>query len=220
MAGILAIGVASMAEMLSLRRVHSPASQQRKREQAAKRRAHLGAEQAGLDRIAHHEEPAERQRQPADPHHPAGADRFLEAAVGLRQGRRWCRRRAACGLLRSLRGQGRCDGFGFRSDGRRRRGDACRRRGLRTLERHERRERWRHGHSGGGRCRFERLQTLAQLRHLVHGLTCEDQGGDRNCDRREQNEGIVEHLASRRARQSVNRPRPQPGCNPVCSFVR
>ena len=72
--------------------------QQGQREQAAQHRADAGAEQAGLDRIAHHEEPAERQRQPADPHHPAGADRFLEATVGLRQRRRW-RCRAAGGLL-------------------------------------------------------------------------------------------------------------------------
>ena len=72
--------------------------QQGQREQAAQHRAHAGAEQAGLDRIAHHEESAERQRQSADPHHPAGADRFLEAAIGLRQRRRWCRR-AACGLI-------------------------------------------------------------------------------------------------------------------------
>ena len=75
-----------------------PGQQQGQREHAAQHRAHAGAEQAGLDRIAHHEEPAERQRQPADPHHPAGAEGFLEAAVGLRQRRR---RRccAACGML-------------------------------------------------------------------------------------------------------------------------
>ena len=72
--------------------------QQGQREQAAQNRAHAGAEQAGLDRIANHEEAAERQRQSADPHHPAGADCFLEPAIGLWQRRRWCRR-AACGLL-------------------------------------------------------------------------------------------------------------------------
>ena len=220
MAGILAIGVASMAEMLSLRRVHSPASSSASANRPPSIVRTLGAEQAGLDRIAHHEEPAERQRQPADPHHPAGADRFLEAAVGLRQRRRWRCRRAACGLLRSLGGQGRCDGFGVRSDGRRRRCGALRTQRQGPLERFKRRERRRHGRSGGRRCRLDRLQTLAQLRHLVHGLPREDQGGDRNRERREENEGIVEHLASRRARQSGNRPRPQPGCNPVCSFVR
>ena len=62
-------------------------AKQRQREQAAQNRAHAGAEQASLDRIAHHEEPAERQRQPADPHHPAGADCFLEATIRLWQ--RW-----------------------------------------------------------------------------------------------------------------------------------
>ena len=72
--------------------------QQRQREQAAEQRAHAGAEQPGLDRIAHHEEAAERQRQPADPDHPAGADGFLEPAIGLRQRRRRCRG-AASGLL-------------------------------------------------------------------------------------------------------------------------
>ena len=36
---------------------------------------------------------------------------------------------------------------------------------------------------------------------------------------REENEGVVEHQASRRARQSGNRPRPQPGCNPVSAAL-
>ncbi len=57
--------------------------QQRQREQAAEQGAHAGAEQSGLDRIAHHEESAERQRQAADPDHPAGADALLEAGLGL-----------------------------------------------------------------------------------------------------------------------------------------
>ena len=73
--------------------------EQRQREQAAQRGTHVGAEQAGLDRIAHHEEAAERQRQAADPHHPAGADGFLEPAIGLRQRRRRCRGGATSGLL-------------------------------------------------------------------------------------------------------------------------
>jgi len=68
--------------------------------------------------------------------------------------------------------------------------------------RFKRRERRRHGRSGGRRCRLDRLQALAQLRHLVHGLPREDQGDDRDHER-EENEGIVEHLASRRAFQSV-----------------
>ena len=57
--------------------------QQRQREQAAEHGAHAGAEQPGLDRIAHHEEAAERQRQAADPDHPAGADALLEAGLRL-----------------------------------------------------------------------------------------------------------------------------------------
>ena len=62
--------------------------EQRQREQAAEQGAHAGAEQTGLDRIAHHEEAAERQRQAADPDHPAGAEAFLEAGLGWRQRRR------------------------------------------------------------------------------------------------------------------------------------
>ena len=67
---------------------------QRQRERAAEQGAHAGSEQSGLDRIADHEEAAERQRQAADPDHPAGADAFFEAGAGLRQ-RRGRRRRAA-----------------------------------------------------------------------------------------------------------------------------
>ena len=78
-------------------------SEQRQREQAAEQHTHSGAEQAGLDRIAHHEEAAERQRQAADPHHPAGADGFLEAAIGLRQRRRRRRGRAVSVRLGALR---------------------------------------------------------------------------------------------------------------------
>ena len=81
---MLAIGSASIAEMLSLRRVHSPAASSASANSAAEQHAHAGADQAGLDRIAHHEEAAERQRQAADPDHPAGADALLEArAAGV-----------------------------------------------------------------------------------------------------------------------------------------
>ena len=217
MAGILAIGSASMAEMLSLRRVHSPASQQGQREQAAEHGAHAGAEQAGLDRIAHHEEAAERQRQSADPHHPAGADAFprsrgrAAASGGGGAARRWR-------LLCRLGGRGGRDGFGVAERWAAAAGATAgrgRRQGL--LERLKRRERRRHGRRGGRRCRLDRLQPRAQLRDLVHGLPRDDQGDDRDHER-EENEGVVEHLASRRARQSVNRPRPRPGCNPVCSL--
>ena len=98
-AGMLAIGSAAIAEMLSLRRVHSPAASSASANSAAEQGAHAGAEQAGLDRIADHEETAERQRQAADPDHPAGADAFLEAGTGLRQRRRR-RRGAADGVAR------------------------------------------------------------------------------------------------------------------------
>ena len=81
-------------------------------------RAHAGAEQAGLDRIAHHEESAERQRQPADPHHPAGAERLLEAGLGLRQRRRRRGRAHRRFPARHLgwRGRGRRSGFDIRDD--------------------------------------------------------------------------------------------------------
>ena len=97
---MLAIGSASIAEMLSLRRVHSPAASSASANSAAEQRAHAGSEQAGLDRIADHEESAERQRQAADPDHPAGADAFFEAGAGLRQ-RRW--RRAASSPVGAVR---------------------------------------------------------------------------------------------------------------------
>jgi hypothetical protein len=192
--------------------------QQGQREHAAQHRAYAGAEQAGLDRVAHHEEPAERQRQPADPHHPAGADRFLEAAVSRRQ-RWWWRDRATRGLFRCLGRRNGLDGLCVGNDGRWCRYGPARGGGQGPLERFKWRERWRHRRGGGRRCCLDRFQALAQLRHLIHGLSCEDQSDDRDQDR-EENEGVVEHLASRRARRSGNRPRPQPGCNPLCSFVR
>ena len=58
---------------------------QRQRERAAEQGAHAGPEQPRVDRIADHEEAAERQRQSADPDHPAGADALLEAGPGLRK---------------------------------------------------------------------------------------------------------------------------------------
>ena len=60
---------------------------QRQREQAAEQHAHARSEQALFDRIADQEETAQRQRQAADPDHPAGADTFLEAGTGLRRRR-------------------------------------------------------------------------------------------------------------------------------------
>ena len=169
--------------------------QQGQREQAAQHRADAGAEQAGLDRIPHHEEPAERQRQPADPHHPAGADRFLEATIGLWQRRWWCRR-AACCLLGCLGRRNGRDGFQVGNDGRWRRSGRGRRQGL--LERFKWRERRRHRRSGGRRHRLHRLQALAQLRHLIHRFPRKNQGDDRDHER-EENEGVVEHGASQAA---------------------
>ena len=60
--------------------------EQRQCEQAAEQGAHAGSEQPGIDRIAHHEEAAERQRQASDPDHPAGAEAFLEARRPRGQG--------------------------------------------------------------------------------------------------------------------------------------
>ena len=82
---MLAIGSATMSEMLSLRRVHSPAASSASANSAAEQDAHAGTEQPGLDRIADQEEAAERERQAADPDHPAGADALLEAGLGLRR---------------------------------------------------------------------------------------------------------------------------------------
>jgi hypothetical protein len=52
---------------------------QRRREQTAEEDAHGRADQAGLDRILDEENPAEREREPADPDHPACAEALLEA---------------------------------------------------------------------------------------------------------------------------------------------
>src|SRR6516162_3424863 len=88
---MLAIGSATMSEMLSLRRVHSRREQGGSKN-TAERDAHARANQPGLDRIAHQEEAAERQRQPADPDHPLRAEQFLETTVSQwRRGRRWGR---------------------------------------------------------------------------------------------------------------------------------
>ena len=59
--------------------------EQGRREQQARRDPRTGAEPALLDGIAHQEQPAEPQRQPAEPDGPARADQFLE---GLRPGGR------------------------------------------------------------------------------------------------------------------------------------
>ena len=76
--------------------------QQRQREGAAEQGAHAGPEQSGVDRIADHEEAAERQRQSADPDHPAGADALLEPGTGLRKRRGRCWPHAGCGFRRGV----------------------------------------------------------------------------------------------------------------------
>jgi hypothetical protein len=66
---------------------------------------------------------------------------------------------------------------------------------------------------------LEGLQAPAQFRHLVHGFSRKDQRNDGNYER-EENKGIVEHQASGRARQTIDRPRQRPGCYPLWGFVR
>ena len=60
---------------------------QRDRQQRAERHPHAGPDQALLDRIAHQEEAAEREREAADPDHPLGAEALLEAHRGRRRRR-------------------------------------------------------------------------------------------------------------------------------------
>ena len=48
------------------------------RQQRAEHDAHAGPDQAFLDRVAHQEDAAERERNAADPDDPAGAEAFLK----------------------------------------------------------------------------------------------------------------------------------------------
>jgi hypothetical protein len=64
-------------------------------EQAAKEHAHLRAEQAGLDRVLHQEDAAERERETADPDDPTRAEALLEAFRRLGGFRRLDRRSSA-----------------------------------------------------------------------------------------------------------------------------
>ena len=75
-------------------------------EQAAEDHPHLRADQPGLDRILHQEDAAEREREPADPDHPARAEALLEAfrRLGRFDGRS---RRRAEGLGRLIDALGR-----------------------------------------------------------------------------------------------------------------
>jgi len=79
MAGMLAIGSASIRGDALLAAGPFARCKQRQRERAAEQGAHARPEQPRVDRIADHEETAERQRQTADPDHPAGADTLLES---------------------------------------------------------------------------------------------------------------------------------------------
>ena len=56
------------------------------REGEAEQDARTGADQSRLDRIAHQEDAAEPEREPADPHRPACAELLLEAFLARRRG--------------------------------------------------------------------------------------------------------------------------------------
>ena len=64
---------------------------QDKRQQRAEENADARADEALLDRVTHQKDAAERQRDAADPDHPARAEAFLEAngPCGRRFGGRW-----------------------------------------------------------------------------------------------------------------------------------
>ena len=70
---------ANAGERLRCRRAHSPAATSAAASSAPKNSAQAGPDQAGLDGILDQEDAAERQRDAADPDHPAGAEAFLEA---------------------------------------------------------------------------------------------------------------------------------------------
>ena len=192
---------------------------QRQREQAAENGAHAGAEQAGLDRIAHHEETAERQRQSADPHHPAGADRLLETAIGLRQRRRRCGRRAAA-AARGSTGVAAVAAMDSRAgnDWRRLRHDAGEAAAGVCFDALS-------SGSGGGTglataaARFDRVQPRAQLRHLVHRFTamirrqCAMTNGKKS--------NGLSNISPPGGRATVNRSRRQrgPSQSSECSFA-
>ena len=152
--------------------------QQRQRERAAEQGAHAGPEQPGLDRVADHEEAAERQRQAADPDHPAGADALLEAGRGLRKRRRH-RGRAACGLPRggSIFAAG---GIGLAAvDGRLLGRDRRAMRSPALFELLQRRSAAAYRPRLPCR-RFDRIEPRAQRRGLIERLAREDERDDGN----------------------------------------
>ena len=68
---------------ISRRRAHSPAAIKASATIPRKHHARAGPEPALLDRIAHQEEAAERERDAAGPDHPLRAEALLEAGLGL-----------------------------------------------------------------------------------------------------------------------------------------
>ena len=152
--------------------------EQSEREGAAQQGPHARPEQAGIDRVADHEEAAERQCQPTQPHHPARADPLLEA--GRRGRKRRGRRRCLVGSVfgrggrcfverrRSFNGDG--EGLGFK----------CGRR-LSFVSGHE----WRRGRLRAPSARLKRIEPRLQGRGLIHRLARHDQRDHRDCDRKE-----------------------------------
>jgi len=166
-------------------------SEQREREQAAQRGADARPEQSRLDRIAHQEEAAERQRQAADPHHPARADAFLETGLRL-----WQRRRSACAnaVRRAARERrGRRNGFERRRLHRRQRQRQRRGRDARCCEilRREWRRRCR---CRGARLRgLQRIEPRPELVGAVERFQRQQERADRDRNRK-QVQRPVEHL--------------------------
>ncbi len=163
------VGMAMTPAAISLRRAHSPAAISRTGEQRGEKDPHARPEQALLDRVAHQENAAERQRQAADPHHPLGAESFFQRGRWRRGGRRsgvgrrWPR--AAPGRSRSARSRAVAS---MAAAGSRRGG-------------------WLRGRRGDRRGRpacFQRLDAHLQLARAVAGIERHhqsDDGNDREC---------------------------------------
>ena len=90
---------------------------QQRGKQRAKKYPHARAEQALLNRIAHEEDAAERQRQTADPHHPLGAKLFFQRRRWWRGRRRSNRRNGSCWFNGGRFRRGRFDDGGWLDDG-------------------------------------------------------------------------------------------------------
>ena len=79
-----AVGRPERPASRSVRRAHSPAAMSAAASSAPSDDPHAGAEQALLDRVAHQEDAAERERKAADPDRPLRAEALLEAHAGCR----------------------------------------------------------------------------------------------------------------------------------------